>query len=69
MTLKIFYTALKSDPESLLEEETEEKRKEYADGCDLSITVLAAIEDNYDWMRMSDIIIDYIEGEAYEVLY
>lgn len=37
---RITWQRIKGEPESLLEEETEEKRKEYADGGDMSITVL-----------------------------
>lgn len=37
---RITWRRIKGEPESLLEEETEEKRKEYADGKGMSITVL-----------------------------
>lgn len=37
---RITWRRIKAEPESLLEEETEEIRKEYADGGDMSITIL-----------------------------
>lgn len=37
---RITWRRIKAEPESLLEEETEEKLKEYADGGDMSITIL-----------------------------
>ena len=38
---RITWRRIKAEPESLLEEETEEVLKEYAEGGDMSITILS----------------------------